>query len=196
MEPSRYYSSNNTVLTTLTKNSHEEHLMFENTTSDKKSNTKIIPLLVAFALGSSNAFASINFEVPSAQVEYSINNNSDEDNRLVNEIFTLKKELSLSVASLSALLNVERKTIYNWNKNPDSKLNNKNIGRIRALISFFNSMDYGHKAVIGRFLFKKNAIREFSDAVTRREIDLDEMATLYDKYWIQIEGAYKRSLVS
>jgi hypothetical protein len=196
LEPSRHYSSNNAVFTTLIKNPYEEHLRFENTTSEKRANTKIIPLLFVFALGSSNAFASINFEVPSAQVESSINNNSDEDNGLVSDIFILKKELSLSVASLSALLNVERKTIYNWKKNPNSKLNNKNIGRTKALLSFFNGLDYGHKGLIGKFLFKKNAIREFSDAVTRRDIDLEEVASLYGKYWIQIEGAYKRSLMS
>jgi DNA-binding transcriptional regulator YiaG len=194
-EYSRHYSSNNTVFTTLTGKSDQIHQRYGNTTSEKRVSAKILPFIVAFALSSSNAFASINTEVSTAKNGYSVNCNSIEDSGLISEVFALERKLSLSIASLAALLDVERKTIYNWKKNPNCKLNEKNAKRISVLLKFFDTLDEGHSKVIAKFLFKKGAIKEFSEAILRKNIDLGELTSLYDEYWIKIEGAYKRSLI-
>ena len=67
--------------------------------------------------------------------------------------------------------------------------------RLDILYEFITNMSDGHPNFIRKIAFGPNYKIDFALALTKDNINIVELESLYDKYWLEFDGYYKRSLL-
>ncbi|EPQ5995042.1 TPA: hypothetical protein QHK14_003563 [Klebsiella pneumoniae] len=108
----------------------------------------------------------------------------------------LQHEFGFKKAQWASILNVERKTLYNWEEKPDSTPHAKVMINLEVLKHFSEEIDKGHAPFISKMTFGKGRKDEFTQAFTRQPLSIESMVSAYEKYYTEIDGFYKRQLLS
>lgn len=99
----------------------------------------------------------------------------------------------LNKSQLSAVLNVQRKSIYDWQSNPSVEVRSATVERVQALEDFVVYMDNGHSKFLGKLAFGSLGHKDLAQEITKAALDLNQLKALYDNYWLEFEGMYKRA---
>ncbi|HIH9744194.1 TPA: hypothetical protein ACYU6U_002834 [Klebsiella pneumoniae] len=125
---------------------------------------------------------------------------SEEDDGSKSQIHALSSELQkkfgFKKAQWASILNVERKTLYNWESNPNSTPHIKVWHNLKTLDKFASEIDIGHAPYISKMTFGKGRKQEFTQAFTTQPLSFESMISVYEKYYTEIDGFYKRQLLS
>jgi len=104
----------------------------------------------------------------------------------------LKEQFGFKTAQWAAVLQIERKTLYNWEKNPETKIQNKVVERLMSLQQFYKGIEQEHAMFISKLTFGKHSDAAFLNAFTDTNMSLESLMQLYDDRYIEIDGLYKR----
>lgn len=139
---------------------------------------------------------SIKFGVPTPNLHgialKSPNNFSNESAATPSLSNFLKEQFGFKTAQWAAVLQIERKTLYNWEKNPETKIQNKVVERLILLQQFYKHIEQEHAMFISKLTFGKHSDAGFLNAFTDTNMSLESLAQLYDDHYIEIDGLYKR----
>jgi len=106
------------------------------------------------------------------------------------------KLFGLNKSQLAAVLNVQRKSIYDWRAKPEIDVRDITVKRIQALEELLEYMDDGHSQMTAKLSFGSLGRKDLAQALTGRELDIVELKKLYDFYWLEFDGMYKRSILT
>lgn len=138
----------------------------------------------------------INKDIQSNNVTFA----SEDDGGSKSQIHALSSELQkkfgFKKAQWASVLNVERKTLYNWENNPNSTPHIKVLDNLKVLNNFAGEIDDGHAPYISKMTFGKGRKQEFTQAFTTQPLSFESMISVYEKYYTEIDGFYKRQLLS
>lgn len=109
------------------------------------------------------------------------------------KIERLMKNFGLNKSQLSAVLNVQRKSVYDWKSNPEVEVRTATVKRVQILETFAASMDNGHAMFLGKLAFGSLGHNDLAIAMTQEALNLTQLQTLYDNYWLEFDGMYKRA---
>lgn len=104
----------------------------------------------------------------------------------------LQTSFGFKTSQWAAILKVERKTLYNWEKNPETKIQAKVVERLLALKEFHDSIDKEHAMFISKVTFGKHSDGDFLSAFNDKDMTLQSLTEVYDDHYIEIDGLYKR----
>lgn len=93
------------------------------------------------------------------------------------------------------ILKVERKTIYNWRKSPETKLKASAAERIRVLQIFAKEFNPKHSDFFSKFIFGRMADVNLMKAFFSEPLVLDELLTQYDNIYAKLDGMVKRKIL-
>lgn len=105
------------------------------------------------------------------------------------------KNISLNKSQLASVLRVERKSIYDWKRNPDVKVREITRKRVVELENFVSSMDEGHSQYLAKLAFGSNGHEDLAKALLSEELSIDLLNSLYDEYWVEFDGYFTRSRI-
>lgn len=108
----------------------------------------------------------------------------------------LQRKFGFKKAQWASVLNVERKTLYNWEEKPDSTPHSKVMINLETLKAFSDEIDDGHAPFISKMTFGKGRKDDFTQAFTTQPLSIELMISAYEKYYTEIDGFYKRQLLS
>lgn len=108
----------------------------------------------------------------------------------------VQKDLGFKTANWAAILKVERKTLYNWEKNPETKVQSKIAQRVHTIMSLRDEMDQEHRPFFAKYVFSNYYNSGFLAELTKDELDYESLISLYDKNYSEIDGLYKQYLHS
>ncbi|EPY5418635.1 hypothetical protein ACXDYG_000818 [Klebsiella aerogenes] len=108
----------------------------------------------------------------------------------------LQKNFGFKKAQWANVLSVERKTLYNWENNPESTPHAKVLDNLNTLSKFADEIDNGHAPYISKMTFGKGRKEEFTQAFTTQPLSFESMISVYEKFYTEIDGFYKRQLLS
>lgn len=100
----------------------------------------------------------------------------------------LSDDFNLNKSQLAAILNVERKSIYNWKNNPQQGVRAVTIRRVDILERFRDSMDAGHQKFLSKMAFGALGHKELAKSLLQSELAIEQLVTLYDQYWVEFDG--------
>ncbi|MFR0654923.1 hypothetical protein SB719_09985 [Pantoea sp. SIMBA_079] len=104
----------------------------------------------------------------------------------------LQKSFGFKTSQWAAILKVERKTLYNWEKNPETKMQSKVVERLLALKGFHDSIDKEHAMFISKMTFGRHSEGAFLSAFNDNDMTSQSLNAVYDDHYIEIDGLYKR----
>lgn len=105
----------------------------------------------------------------------------------------LMTDFGLNKSRLSAVLNVQRKSIYDWQSNPSVEVRSATVDRVQTLEDFVAYMDNGHSRFLSKLAFGSLGHKDLAQEITKDALDLNQLKALYDNYWLEFEGMYKRA---
>jgi hypothetical protein len=115
------------------------------------------------------------------------------ENTLTSTSQKLQKEFGFKTAQWAATLQVERKTLYNWIKNPDTKVQDKVAKRLSIFSDLFEEMDTGHAHYLASFAFGRYKDAEITAALTEDVLSLETIVSNYERLYSEFDGKYKRN---
>ena len=98
-------------------------------------------------------------------------------------------DFGLSKGGLCAVLNAQREHIDRRWIEPSTHA----VSRVQILETFAASMDNGHARFLGKLAFGSLGHNDLAQAMTQETLNLTQLQALYDKYWLEFEGMYKRA---
>ena len=104
----------------------------------------------------------------------------------------LQNSFGFKTSQWAAILKVERKTLYNWEKNPETKIQTKVVERLLALKEFHDSIDSEHAMFISKMTFGRHSDSAFLSAFNDKDMTFQSLNEVYDDHYIEIDGLYKR----
>lgn len=107
----------------------------------------------------------------------------------------LLKKTSLNKSQLAAVLNVERKSLYDWQKNPEVQVRAQTKARVALLEELIAEMDDDHTQFLGKMAFGSHGKDNLAKSLTSQELSLDQLKELYDQYWDEFEGHAVRARI-
>ncbi|MBK8452959.1 MAG: hypothetical protein WAQ53_04675 [Thiofilum sp.] len=96
-------------------------------------------------------------------------------------------------SQLSAVLNVQRKSIYDWKSNLSVEVRSATVDRVQTLEDFAAYMDDGHSRFLSKLVFGSLGHKDLAQEITKDALDLTQLKALYDNYWLEFDGMYKRA---
>ncbi|UJS25337.1 hypothetical protein [Thiothrix winogradskyi] len=96
-------------------------------------------------------------------------------------------------SQLSAVLNVQRKSIYDWKSNLSVEVRSATVDRVQTLEDFAAYMDNGHSRFLSKLAFGSLGHKDLAQEITKDALDLTQLKALYDNYWLEFDGMYKRA---
>lgn len=109
-----------------------------------------------------------------------------------NKALSLKETFGFNTAQWAAVLNVERKTIYDWESKPNTKIQQRVLDRINTVDKLKDTVDQEHLKYIPKFAFGKNADIGFANALTGKTMNYDDLIDNYYRLYSVIDGRFKR----
>lgn len=177
-------------------------------TTSQKAESKIIngsvvsgllfaALLAFMNLGSSTTPSHSNLNaVKTAVIPAIIRTNADgsedDGDSIANASDALQELFGLNTAQWAKILKVERKTVYNWRKSPETKIKASAAERINVLQKFAEEFNPAHKDFFSKFLFGKKAEKKLLDVFLKEPLSLEEMLNQYDSIYTKLDGLVKR----
>ncbi|WPO96939.1 hypothetical protein [Pseudescherichia sp.] len=117
----------------------------------------------------------------------------EEDNdNLAQESDCLQKLFGLNTSQWAKILKVERKTIYNWRKAPETKVKANAADRILVLQQFAKEFNPLHGDFLSKFMFGRKSDVGLLTAFLKEPLDLNEMLAQYDNIYTKLDGLVKR----
>lgn len=104
----------------------------------------------------------------------------------------LKKEFGFNTAQWASILQVERKTLYNWEKNPDTRIQQKVLNRLAALDEFYSEVDSEHTKYIAKASFGKKSFPTFATIITSDPLIANDLVSVYEEMYAEFDAIYKR----
>jgi len=114
-------------------------------------------------------------------------------NFLITESQKLQKEFGFKTAQWAAVLQVERKTLYNWAKNPETKVHDKVASRITIFNKLFEEMDTGHAHYLASFAFGRYKDAEIGNLLIDENLSFNEIVEHYERLYSEFDGKHKRN---
>ncbi|MBP6518336.1 MULTISPECIES: hypothetical protein [Gammaproteobacteria] len=146
--------------------------------------------------GTTNYFSGVNHGDQS-DIKVTSVSLDDVDSDLSNNLSLisdeLRKKFGLKVSHWAKILRVERKTLYNWDKNPNVNIQGETALRISVLNEFARSFRREHKDYFAKMLFGRLANKGLLAAFTAPKLDLDVLLEAYDSVYAQLDGFVVRS---
>lgn len=105
----------------------------------------------------------------------------------------IRIKLGLKTAQWANLLRVERKTIYNWKKNPNVRVRSETYDRIQILDAFAGEFRFEHKKYFSKMLFGRNFERDLLAEFIKPKLELAKLLAAYDKVYAQLDGYATRA---
>lgn len=115
------------------------------------------------------------------------------NNSLVSESQMLQTEFGFKTAQWAAVLQVERKTLYNWAKKPETKIQGKVLERIETFKAILNDMDTGHAQFLASFSFGRYKDPEIGKELVNESLSFDKVIDHYERLYSEFDGKYKRA---
>ncbi|MRS19835.1 hypothetical protein GJV08_11775 [Enterobacteriaceae bacterium RIT692] len=151
-------------------------------------------------LGSPTTTNQSNMTNSQSQVTpFSIRNKKDEveteastNDNVIKLSQSLQKHFGFNTAQWSKILKVERKTIYNWKNNSDTKVRADTAKRILTLSDFAKTFKIDHAMFFSKFIYGGKSNNALSLALHREALELDEIMDAYYEIYTEIDGAVKR----
>lgn len=112
---------------------------------------------------------------------------------LITESHKLQKEFGFKTAQWAAVLQIERKTLYNWIKNPETKVHDKVANRITIFNKLFEEMDTGHAHYLASLAFGRYKDVEISNSLMNDNLSFDEIVEHYERLYSEFDGKHKRN---
>lgn len=110
--------------------------------------------------------------------------------------FKLQKELGFTkVSQWAAVVHVERKTIYDWQKNPNTKVQAKIVDRISTLDQFNSELTDSHRKFLAKMTFGKLSDDELRSELTKETLDISKLLEHYDRLYLEFDGLAKRQFL-
>lgn len=118
------------------------------------------------------------------------------DNHIIKKSFSLKDSFGFSkIAQWASVLNVERKTIYDWQKNPKKNVHERIAKRIEALDVLHADMLESHRKYLALFSFGKYSDPILKNALIEEPMDKEKLLESYDRLFVKFDGlAVRKSL--
>ena len=129
--------------------------------------------------------ANYSIEIPDS--------NTDAVNPLISENTKLQKLFGFKTAQWAAVLQIERKTLYNWAKNPDTNVQGKVAERISIFSKLFNEMDSGHAHYLASFAFGRYKDAKIGDLLISDKLSLEGIVDHYERLYSEFDGKHKRN---
>lgn len=104
----------------------------------------------------------------------------------------LKKEFGFNTAQWASILQVERKTLYNWEKNIDTRIQQKVLNRLTALDEFYSEIDSEHAKYIAKATFGKKSFPTFTTVITSDPLIANDLVSVYEEMYAEFDAIYKR----
>ncbi|MEY0961589.1 hypothetical protein AB7188_22210 [Providencia rettgeri] len=146
--------------------------------------------------GSTNYFSGANYNDQSNTKVTSFALD-DVDSSLSNNLSfisdDLREKFGLKVSHWAKILRVERKTLYNWDKNPSVNIQGETALRILTLNEFARSFRVEHRDFFAKMLFGRLANKGLLAAFTAPKLDLEKLLEAYDSVYAQLDGFVVRS---
>lgn len=180
-------------------------------TAGQSGNTRIVNMSIFSGLAFAAMMAFMNLGSPTTTNQSNISNSQQnvspvtirnkkahietEESNDVNIIAMsqkLQKHFGFKTAQWAKILKVERKTIYNWKNNTDTKVKADAARRVMTLSDFAKIFKSDHSLFFSKFVFGGKANEELVAALHRDVLDLEEMTDAYFKIYTEIDGSVKR----
>lgn len=109
---------------------------------------------------------------------------------------SVMKSFGLNKSQLSAVLNVQRKSIYDWQAKPEIEVREGTLKRVHALEELQNYMDEGHSPMTGKLSFGSLGHKDLASELISKSLDIVKLKKLYDRYWLEFDGLSKRAALT
>ncbi|POW59059.1 hypothetical protein C3408_05685 [Candidatus Pantoea alvi] len=120
-------------------------------------------------------------------------NNHDEN--IIKLSQNLQEHFGFKTAQWAKILKVERKTIYNWKTNSNTKVRQETAIRISELSEFAKFFKREHSLLFAKFIFGAKADKKLSSILHQNTLKVDELTDAYYNIYTQIDGAVKRKKI-
>ncbi|MGR5048161.1 hypothetical protein ACPV3P_05390 [Photobacterium damselae] len=104
----------------------------------------------------------------------------------------LQNTFGFKTAQWAAILQLERKTLYNWKKHPETVVQKRTQERIETLASFAEEIDEGHQRFISKISFGRYSEPSLREALVSQNLNLNNLIEAYDYLYAKLDGHYKR----
>lgn len=119
--------------------------------------------------------------------------NNDDVTQLPAELSgSLQKFFGFNNAQWSSVIKVERKTLYNWAKNPETNVHQRIVARLEVLDHFSKEIDNEHARFFPKKAFGRHADASLAAALQHKELSYDSLVDEYDRLYADLDGMYKR----
>jgi len=168
----------------------------------RKNFTFATAALIAIAAISGTSYGvteentQVKTTITTNKVNYSIAANEhivDTIDSLVLDSQKLMKGFNFKTAQWAAVLKVERKTLYNWAKNPNTKVQEKVANRIKILSDIFDEMNEGHAHYLASFAFGRYKDPEIGESLLNENLSFSNVIEHYERLYSEFDGKYKRN---
>ncbi len=128
---------------------------------------------------------------------YSLKNKvADSNTKAIDISFKLQKEFGFSkISQWASVVHVERKTIYDWQKNPNTKVQAKIVDRINTLDQFNSELTDTHRKFLAKMTFGKLSDNELRCELTKETLDITKLLEHYDRLYLEFDSLAKRQLL-
>ncbi|MHA6962603.1 hypothetical protein [Zobellella denitrificans] len=96
------------------------------------------------------------------------------------------------VAPWARVMKVERKTIYDWRKRPETEVQPRIAVRLEVLKTLHEGMEPEHRRFVSDMTFGRWSDADFSKALLAVELDPKALAEHYDRLFLDFVGLDKR----
>lgn len=104
----------------------------------------------------------------------------------------LQSTFGFKTAQWAAVLKLERKTLYNWKKNPSTTVQKRTQERIDIFEAFANEIDEEHHRYISKISFGRYSESAFRDVLVSTNLSYEALVAQYDRLYAKLDGQYKR----
>lgn len=115
--------------------------------------------------------------------------------KIAGDILKVREELGLSNVKLAKILNVSRESVQKWVSKPSTEPQQETLVRANALSDFSDAMKPVHRKFLGKLTTGILEIEELTAALESNDLNSESLTSLYNKYYLKFDGAYKRSLM-
>ena len=105
----------------------------------------------------------------------------------------LMVEFGFKKANWAKVLKVERKTLYNWENSPETKVQYATEQRLDSLSKFKEIMDEDQRKYLSLFTFGRRSDPKLLKALTAEVIDVSELEEHYFRLYNEFQGFSVRS---
>ncbi|EQC1056677.1 TPA: hypothetical protein ACSC6I_003572 [Providencia rettgeri] len=100
----------------------------------------------------------------------------------------LRQLFGFKTAQWAVILNVGRKTLYNWSNNPEGKIKSEAEDRLNILAEFSKEFRSEHSRYFSKLLFGRFSNKNLRETFTAKNLDLNSMLKAYDEVYGELDG--------